>query len=264
MKTKILLFALMILSAMIINLACEKPEQPDTQSAEDDAKGALVVSDAFAFSNSAANGDNGKSAQLIDECLTIEFTGTYPDRVMTITFDSCTSVAGVVRNGQLIVNLSAAWENGKQMVINFNNYSINGVAVEGKVTAQYSLNGDSPEFTIISENMKLTFPDARTYTWSSTKTFLMTAGMSTPLLRYDDIFVIDGTTTGVNRKGESFTSEYIDVVSNKSCDWPESGTVIITKAEEQTTTIEFDQDGTPACDNIIKVTKGDIVLYINI
>lgn len=264
MKTKIISFAMMILSAMIINLACEKPEQPDTQSAEDDAKGALVVSDAFAFSNSAANSDPGKSAQLIDECLTIEFTGTYPERVMTITFDSCVSVNGVIRNGQIIVNLNAAWENGKEMVINFNNYTANGVSVEGKVTAQYSLNVDSPEFTIISENMKLTFQDARTYTWNSTKTFLMTAGMDTPRIRYDDIFVINGTTTGVNRKGENFSSEYIDVVSNKSCDWPEAGTVNITKTDEQTTIIEFDQDGTPACDNIVKVTKGDITLYINI
>jgi len=264
MKTKFLSLAIIFFVALFFNLACENPEQPDTQSAEDDARGALVVSDAFAYSNSAASSDPGKSGIDTTGCFSIAFDGIYPDRVITMTFDSCVSDAGVVRDGQIIVNLNGEWGNGRQMTITFNSYSVDGVSVAGAITTTYNLIAENPSFNIKAENMVLTFTDDRTISWTSDKTYLMTAGMDTPFIQIDDIFLISGTSNGVNRIGDSYSTEYVDVEADKSCEWPKTGIVNITKAEEETTTFDFDQDGSAECDNIVKVTKGDITIYIEL
>jgi hypothetical protein len=182
---------------------------------------------------------------------------------MTLTFDNCIT-NGITRNGQIVVTLGSVWNVGSTMTITFNQYTVNGISVEGTVVADYSLVTLIPTFTLSEQKMKLTFADGKTSTWDSERVFTMNSGALTPLIRIDDIFLINGTKSGVNRYGEEYSSEYIEVESDKSCDWPKKGIVKVSKTGDDPTVIDFDQDGNAACDNIIKVSKNGFEFTISL
>lgn len=262
MKISALKILLLLLAAgMLMFTSCKKDlGSPDSQSAEDDARGAYVSAETFALGNDEAN-DTGGGKALLGNCWTRTVEGTWNEGVVTFVFDNC-EYKGAVRNGtvniaytrKLLIHRRAV-----NTVITFDNYSIDGVKVEGTLTS--TIQGDSvaPSFTVVGKDMKLTFSDNRTIEWNATRTFTMVEGFTT-IIRDDNVIEMSGTVTGVNRKGVSFESVQSKIRREYTCKWPVSGTNTIT-SEDRVTVIDY---GNGECDNIITVTSNGVSLDVNL
>ena len=86
MKTKhFKIIALFFAVGLMAFSSCKKPD-PDSQSAEDDARGSYIMADAFAVANNEA-GDDGSGKAAYPEGMTVERdSGTHS---VTITFENC-------------------------------------------------------------------------------------------------------------------------------------------------------------------------------
>ncbi|MCF6184687.1 MAG: hypothetical protein L3J56_08725 [Bacteroidales bacterium] len=259
MKTKqFKIFAILFAIGLTVFSSCKKPD-PDSQSAEDNARGSYIMADAFAVSNSEAGGTDGKIAYPKGMQVVRNLTA----RTVTITFDSC-DFRGKVRNGIIHVAYALHPDIGLRAVdltITFENYYIDGIHVEGTIKTTFGGTYTKPAIHVIATNMKATFPDNKVLSWSSDKTFTMTSGYRTYTID-DNVIEISGTVNGTNRAGKEFHSVYDKVTLKRSCPdgYPVSGTVTIT-SDKGETVIDYG-DGT--CDDIITVSNNGVTLTIHL
>ncbi|MEA2041090.1 MAG: hypothetical protein U9N85_00870 [Bacteroidota bacterium] len=249
-----------IISLFIVALlgfsACDKPEEPDEQTAKDMAKGAYIVSDAFAVSNDYSNSKKGISEY--PDCIT---TGVIEGGI-SLTFDNCT-FNGITRNGVLEITYNGPWsETGSTLTIGFVDYTVDGHTMSGSITSEHKSEDASGirSFTITASDMELTFSDGNTTTWDSERNYRMIAGLLTFLDPTDNVFEISGSSTGVNRKGESYTTSSTQLRKDFSCKFPVSGTTTITKGEDSPIEIDFDTDNCLSA----KVTQNGITIEIDL
>lgn len=233
------LVSILFLAIFIITSSCNKNKELDTQSAEDNAKGALVVADAFAFSDGNASGTKMPAA----ECYTV----TQLDNAFEITFYNC-DYNGIVRNGTIKASLSGDWGDGSLMTIQFINFTFDGNTVNGSISAGYRISANGIFFELNARNMKLIFENGETFTWESTLNFGLKIEGIFP------VFEIYGFSNGVNRKGETFELEANAVIFDRACLWPVSGIYTMT-IDGNETIIDFDEDGTGQCNTIINVSN---------
>ncbi len=260
MKTKqFKIIALFFVVGLLAFSACEKPD-PDSQSAEDDARGSYIMADAFAVANNEA-GDDGTGKTVYPEGMTVERDTV--KHTVTITFDNC-DYRGRIRNGIINITYTRIPTVGLRavnLIITFDNYTIDGIKVEGAIRTSFGGTYEVPEINVIATNMKATFTDDKYITWSSNKIFTITEGFGD----YDidnNVLEISGTVSGTNRAGNDFTSVYDKVTLKRSCadGYPVSGTVTIT-SDKGTTVIDYG-DGT--CDDVITVTNNGVSVTIHL
>jgi hypothetical protein len=259
MKTTILKTLFMtLLSGALFMGSCVK-SQPDNQSAEDDARGSYIMADAFAVGNNEAGGGGGKS---IPGCMTVVRNLDTNPKTVDITFDNC-DYRGAVRNGIIHASFSLGPEGLRAVSasLTFENYTFEGIAVEGTITSTFGGTLLLPEIHVVSENMVLTFTDSRSISYSSDMTFAFVNGLGDGILE-NVVIEVSGTADGVNRQGKSYTSVYNAVRFEGSCGtgYPVSGTVTI-NSDKGESVIDFG-DGT--CDKIITVTNGNASITITL
>lgn len=167
-----------------------------------------------------------------------------------ITFDGTTR-RGKVKSGNIIVTITKP-EQGDTTnetlwikTITFENYTVNSRKIEGTKTIAYKglVNG-KPEWSIKLENGKVTFKNGKTITMAFTRTRTMIAGYTTRPDRTDDVFELNGTGNGANRKGETYTSTITALVKTTVCPNFKSGTV---KYESNKKTVTITYNGGEAC-----------------
>lgn len=155
-----------------------------------------------------------------------------------------------VKNGVIVVTVTGTpAENTYQRSFTFQNFTIDGIKVEGtrtiQKTAQYA-------YTISLAGGKVTFTDGKSCTRTQSHTRTMTSGMDTPNNIWDDIFAEEGSATGLNRNGNTYTHTIMTALQKKrACRWISQGTASITVGEE-TATIDYG-DGT--CDATATMTR---------
>jgi len=239
--------------------SCNKPD-PDQQSAEDDARGGYMMADAFALGNDNA-GDTGGGKASFPEGMDVQ--RDFETHTVTITFTNC-DYRGAVRNGVVKIKHSLALgENNPRafnLTITFENYTMDGVALEGTINTTFGGTYLKPAIQIVATGMKATFADAKVLSWSSDKTFTIETGFANPDV--DNVVVMSGTATGVNRDGKNFTSTYTSVKLKRECEtkYPVSGTVSI-ESDNGTTVIDY---GNGECDNIISVTNNGVTIEVTL
>ncbi len=260
MKTKqFKIIALFFAIGLLAFSSCQKPD-PDSQSAEDDARGSYIMADAFAVANNEA-GDDGTGKAAYPEGMTVERDSI--THTVTITFDNC-DFRGKIRNGIIHVGYTRIPTVGLRAVnltITFENYTIDNTKVEGAIRSTFGGTYLVPEINVVATNMKATFADGKFISWSSNKIFKISEGFGD----YDidnNVLEISGTVTGTNRAGTDFTSVYDAVTLKRSCPdgYPVSGTVTLT-SDKGTTVIDYG-DGT--CDDIITVTNNGLTVTIHL
>jgi hypothetical protein len=205
-----------------------------------------VLDDIEAFvASSQNNGDTENLSQGSDEdaddeietaasrggtCPTITFAspkGTYPN---TITVDygttGCAGAKGRIRKGKIIINVSADKKTvGATRVINFSNFSIDDVKIEGTRTWTYTGKNPvgQPTWTRTMANGKLTFTDGTFTTWSASHFVTMLEGFDTDT-HADNKLSITGGSNGVNHKGNAYTATITTpIIRTFTCKWPLSG-----------------------------------------
>ncbi len=189
-------------------------------------------------------------------CPTVTYAnpqGTFPN---TITIDfgtSCLGKGGRTRAGQIIVTLTDAITNpGAVRTATLQNYSVDGVKIEGKKTLT-NLGPDANGNMTLSrhvEGIVVTFPDGSTRSWDAQQTITYLAGFGTKQ-NSDDIIEVTGSGSGINKKGKSFGYTIIEaLLKDKSCKWIEKGKAEI-KLNDKVMTIVF---GNGDCDRKAQLT----------
>ncbi|NPA44968.1 MAG: hypothetical protein GXO49_05495, partial [Chlorobi bacterium] len=215
MKTNLFkILAIFFAFGMFALTSCDTSE-PDQQSAEDDARGGYMMADAFAVSNDNTNDDGGKA--LLVEGMEIE--RSLLEHKVKITFSNC-DYRGAKRNGVINIAYDFALEPSNlgayNLVITFEDYTVDGVGLEGTITTTFGGIYDTPAITIVGTGMVATFSNGETISWNSSQVYTLEGGFVNGLV--GDTVVVSGTSEGVNRKGESFKSTYANVTLNRACE----------------------------------------------
>lgn len=181
---------------------------------------------------------------------------------VTITFDwgttGCVGLDGITRSGKITASLSGMM-NVVDNVASFtfgdglNGFYSNGTKVSGVHTITYKgLNpvNNWPRFDVHT-SATILFPDNTYMTYISDNTRLFAEGSSTSSWT-DDVWRIEGTSSGKTRDGVNWTATCNNaLVKKNSCQWFDSGTLVVTPEGGLARTINFG-DGT--CDNKATLT----------
>jgi len=264
MKTSAILFVLILLGVA----GCKKDSTTTTASQPGDkntSEGSIVISDqTFEGINGIANGyfaATGLKSATLGTCPAISVSAitSFPIVVTCDWGTGCISAEdGITRSGKISVSLS-----GLMNVVNsvatftFTDFVADGNKITGTHRITYvGLNAGNnwPRYAIFTE-AKIEFPDKKFITYRAEYTRLQSEGSATPLILADDVWRIEGSSSGTTREGIAWTASYPSALVKKaSCKWFSSGSVLVTPTGGVPCTINFG-DGT--CDNKATLTIGD-------
>ncbi|MCB9174878.1 MAG: hypothetical protein H6589_09740 [Flavobacteriales bacterium] len=266
------IIVLLMLTVSLVTFSCKKDKEEEkidneTTSAQDNALSQNMFDDIKKVVEEAAKdeGNTNKAGFFFGTCATVSISPNWIDsaqywpKTMTIDFGTtnCTGTDGVNRRGVISVTLTDRYVNaGSVLTVQPQNYYINDHLIEGTKTITNNGRNSSGNlsFTVQVTNGKVTFPAGGYTTWSSTRTNEWVAGESTPGLLglCDDVYLITGSATGVNRVGKSYSVNITSPLRKEiCCRWLVSGTVDIVPSGLLTRTVNF---GGGNCDNIATVT----------
>ncbi len=252
---------LLLACATFMLAACRKDKDEekdldlDYTSASDNALADDAFSDLLSEVDKAvdANGLRGTNADC-DPVVTFD-TLSNP-RTLTIDFGTvnCTTNNGRVRRGRILVSYSGRYrDEGTVITITPDNYFVNDHQVQGtKTVTNLGLNTDGHPHFSVSVQGSLTAPDGSwTATHQANRVRTWIQGPGTPTL-FDDIYLITGSGSGVNRAGNAYTITITSPLRVEvGCRWITAGTVDITPENKPTRTINY---GNGSCDGTIIIS----------
>jgi len=231
-----IVFAMGIFIVSCDNVSLDPP-QIDDEITQDNMAASKTVGDVFGAVNDGTS--TGKSAA---SCATIVYepvAGT-TQYSMTITYPETGCFEnGVYKTGIVHVSFSGRWAVGVTATITFENYTVDGVAVEGTITATYDGLQPYPTFTVAATGMKMTFEGGESITWASNNTYTMLAGFATLGDKSDDSWKISGSSEGTARSGKTFSRTETNLLTSPDCKWFVGGTIELTISGDDTYTMTF-------------------------
>lgn len=248
----LLLIGLLALTAT----ACRKDKDDDIDidytSASDNARLEDVFSDMLAQVDKAVD-DNG----LRDACdPTVNFDTISSPRTITLDFgtENCTAANGRLRRGKIQVSYTGRYrDQGTVITIVPENYYVNNNLVLGtKTVTNLGLDANDNIHFAVAVSGSITAGDGSwvaTHTAARTRTWI--EGSGTPQLS-DDVYLITGGGSGVNRNGLPYTTNITQALRVAlSCPFITAGTVQVTPASGVVRTIDY---GNGACDGTFTVS----------
>ena len=271
MKTRILGIALTALLFVSLFMACNKKE--DTQNISDTEITTELTDNYEDALIENVNDDTDQDLLSLDQsgyqlnkagdvCKII--TVNHPDstnfpKEITIDYGTgCTVVVNgdsITRKGIIkIVITGRYFKEGTTKTITFDNFYVNDVKVEG--TRTITSLGKNAEGNYSWKNTlvggKLIYSDGTIVTRETNRTRTLYTN-STPAILSDDYFLVEGTVSGINYKGETYKREIVTPLrKNRDCRFFSSGVIKITRNETDIATLDFG-DGT--CDRTATITK---------
>jgi len=182
-------------------------------------------------------------------------TSTFP-KTVTVDFGAgCTSLDGMYRKGKITYVLSGKiLKPGTTVTATFTSYSVNGYQIEGTyaITNISTLAGIA--YTTKVTDGKITFPDAKYYTYAGNKTVKMIAGVATPSDPTDDVYSITGSHTFGSSTGNTLNDSITTALSKAyTCRYISSGIISFTYNGSINGTVDF---GNGTCDSLVTVNVG--------
>jgi hypothetical protein len=264
--TRKLLTNLSIVAVITIigfGISCKKEEiktDTDTQSAEDNQQAELVSDDAVRKADAATKGQSSfklsSDADMQLACATVTVDS---QAVITTTIDfgttNCLCTDNRYRRGKIISAYSGYYyAAGNVRTITFQDYYVNDHKIEGTHTVTFNgRDATHPNYTwtISAQNMKITAPDGKSHTWSSTRTRELIAGANTLFDFTDDVYEITGSANGTNRKSISYSVNIDKALTVKTtCQYIVSGRMTIKADGVSDRVVDF---GLGDCDNKAEV-----------
>ena len=250
-----------------IFISCGKGGEQETTSAVDNGIADTYFNDLYSVVNNSAvdNGfadltsDNSANKTSSSDCPVVTFSeppGTFPN-TMTIDFGTgCTSYFGVERSGKVIAVFTGLYKDaGSVITISTEDYYVNGNHVEGtKTITNLGLNdAGNIHFSVEVADGKITLTDGSDIEFNVSREREWLEGDTTGYIN-DDVYLITGGSSGVNRDDIPFTSNITDALRKEmDCHWIVSGVLEITPEGLPTRTIDY---GSGACDNEATLTVG--------
>ena len=274
-KQMIKITGIFLILVVLIISGCQKESTTSTAIVPGDSntsEGSIVISDrTFEGLNGIVDGfmaTTGLKSAAIGSCpsITATLTSSFP---ITISIDwgttGCTSAEdGIARSGMVTASLSGLMNvTNSVATFKFVDFVSNGNKITGvhRITYKGPNPGNNwPRYAIFTE-AKIEFPDKKFITYRAEYIRLQSEGSAT-LAVADDVWRIEGSSSGTTRAGTSWTASYPSaLVKKNSCQWFSSGSVLVTPLGEVPRTINFG-DGT--CDNKATLTIGDKITIINL
>lgn len=250
--------------AITILISCKKKkgeEVPDWVSAEDQSIANALWQDIYKQVDEEAQGSSVANRS----CATVTLNPTtgFPT-TMSIDFGliGCMGIDGRYRKGKIDAVFTGPWRDSLTTVtVTTTNYYVDGYDIIGtKVIENKGHIGSFLTYDVAVSNAVITDQSNNSFTWSSDVRYTWIEGESTTFITHgtagilDDVYLIDGNYSGVNRQGNSFTAITSTPVKKKlNCKWPVSGVLELTPQGLETRVIDF---GSGACDNDASVTVG--------
>lgn len=273
MKTKIYLFAAILTFGFFFLSSCKKDKiDSDTTSSEDNSLVENMFEDVFKVVDETlkTNDLDGTKSYFYHhnygDCASVTIDpagrGVFP-KTITIDFGdtNCVGDNGVSRRGKIITTITDYYRNaGSVRTTTFDNFYINDYKVEGTKTVTNEGRNEAGHmyYTIEVSNASVTSPEGEEITWQSNRTREWIEGEETTVLTdglngiLDDVYLITGASSGVNRFGKSYNITITKALRVEAdCFWISEGTKEITPEGKKTRTIDYG-DGT--CDFNATVT----------
>ena len=233
MKARILVLAT-ILSASTF-YSCSKDDSPDNATPPDDLTAqeltaARIQSD-LVFDDVSSevlqvtlNGTTGAATTTSSACATVTISPqdltTWP-KTITIDYGStgCTGINGWVRKGKISYTLTKLpRESGAVVNVSFDNYSVNGYKLEGSYSITNNGSTDANlNITTRLVNGKITYPDGKWYTRTSTITWQQVAGSATASVLDDEFNVTGEAVIKSSANNELITSSKTPLLRKVTC-----------------------------------------------
>ncbi len=214
-----------------------------------------LVSEAFTSTEQDLSGGRVSTDERLI-CATLTRTGSKANGSLRVDFgDGCTGPRGNVRAGAIVVTHTGDWRNaGSTWSFSYENYSINGVKLEGERTVTIVSTSDTlvvSDVTLVGG--KITWPDGRVATREVNRRREHERHENHLL----DRLIIYGTASGTFRNGRGYSIEILErLIYRRACGAegviiPVSGVKLI-KHGDRELTVDYG-DGT--CDNIVLLTN---------
>jgi hypothetical protein len=174
--------------------------------------------------------------------------GLYDNGPVTFQIDfgtGCLSNDGTTnRTGIIQITTAKRWKTyNNTATIDLINYKVNNITFSGqiKITKPDSV-------TFVTEVINGHCTDGNwNIDYTCTKTLKQIGGFSTKTDESDDVISIEGSSSGVNREGRSFSTTITSPLIKKSnCKWITSGTLDLTPSGLKARTVDY---GAGACDD---------------
>jgi len=246
--------------AALALVSCRKEDQADPTdfdytSASDNARAEDYFADMLNVVDDAAEANGLRDAN--DACApTVTFDTLVMPHTLTVDFGAvnCTATNGRTRRGMLHVTFTGRYRDaGTVITITPQDYYVNDNHVEGtKTVTNMGLNGDGDPYFSVAVNGTVSAGDGSwtaTHQAARTRTWIEGDGTLTPL---DDVYLITGGGSGVNRNGIAYTITITQALRVAvGCPWITAGTVEIIPSGAASRTINY---GNGSCDGTISVS----------
>ena len=245
----------------------EKQDQLTISAAERETEINAIYEDAFTEAidvNSRETGLNGQNRQAVPvkglaRCDEMELSFdpadliTFPKTITLNYGEACTDNNGRTRKGKIIIVVNKMfWQNGATAVITFENYSLNGIKVEGTQTLQNLSSNGGFAYTYTVAGGKLTYPDGNVVLYSGTRTLQQTEGGGT-LSILDDAYELSGHAILQDSVSSAKVQIKTPLHRDINCQWIDKGELTVT-VNTKVASINY---GEGECDNKAMLTVGD-------
>jgi hypothetical protein len=199
----------------------------------------------------AAYADDASSRSVVTA---VNDDGSVTKTITYVNWTNPNANNGHVKNGVIVINIvGGPLQAQYSRTVTFQNFTIDDNLIEGTRLIQKIADY---QYTVTLTGGKITFADGTTYTREANRTRTWISGMDTPYNIWDDVFSIEGSETGVNRQGETYTHTIVNALQiRRACRWIVAGTMDIVVGDK-TATLDY---GNGDCDNLATVTiNGEI------
>ncbi|MES2567117.1 MAG: hypothetical protein V4565_09645 [Bacteroidota bacterium] len=269
MKKNIIISAILIASSIITLDSCKKKEEADSES-QSVVDNSICEQQFMAIApmvnekginqagikrtNSCGNWiilgalGNPTITPSANDTIDNDGNGEYDNGPVTFQIDygtGCVSTDGSsYRTGIINVTSLKRWKfYNNTVTIDLLNYKVNNITYSGQVKISKP---DSVTFTMEVINGHCTDGNWN-IDYACSKTIKQIAGFNTKTDESDDVISIDGSSTGVNRDGRSFsTSITSSLIKKSNCKWITSGTLDLTPSGFKVRTVDY---GAGGCDD---------------
>lgn len=233
MKARLLVMATILSASMFYS--CSKDDSPDNTTPPDDLTAqeltaARIQSD-LVFDDVSSevlqvtlNGTTGAASTTSAACATVTISPqdltTWP-KTITIDYGStgCTGINGWVRKGKISYTLTKLpRETGAVVNVSFDNFFVNGYKLEGSYSITNNGSTDANlNITTRLVNGKITYPDGKWYTRTSTINWQQVAGSATASVLDDEFNVTGEAVIKSSANNELITSSKTPLLRKVTC-----------------------------------------------
>ena len=170
--------------------------------------------------------------------------GDYP-MIITLEFDAECDFGNVTKSGTIIITLTGPRnEEGSQLIVEFVDFYVNGILIEGTRIHDFLGNG---ECTMTMADGKFTNEEGQVMTRNVYRHRIRVEGGDTEDIG-DDVFEIEGNAEGLNFEGYTYTKTITKALrKTRECRWIISGTIVTESEGGINCTLDF---GDGECDNL--------------